>query len=105
MIEVNESELENIMKTKDGPVLIFFHTPFCQTCKIARRMTEIALESLNFRSDAFFAANLNIMPAKAESFEIQSVPCLVLLKDKTIQEKVFAFRSVDYLYRLLAPYK
>lgn len=42
--------------------------------------------------------NLNYFPELAESFAIESVPCLLFLKNGEVVETVYAFHSVPYLY-------
>jgi len=80
----------------DSTGLVYFYTPICGTCKMAGKMLEV-VERL-FPSIDIGKANLNYLPAIAERFEIKSVPCLLLVNKGQIEEKVFAFQSVPYLY-------
>jgi thioredoxin-like negative regulator of GroEL len=81
---------------KEGSVAVFFYTPLCGTCKLGERMLQVITESnpdLPVKK-----VNLNYSPELAEKWEIQSVPCLLLLKNGEEQKKIFAFQSVGYLY-------
>jgi thioredoxin-like negative regulator of GroEL len=42
--------------------------------------------------------NLNFSPELANKFEIESVPCLLIIKDGEVLEMIYAFRSVPFLY-------
>jgi thioredoxin 1 len=78
--------------------VIYFYTPLCGTCKLAKRMLDIvetAIPELNIQS-----CNINTASEIAEKYSIESVPCLIVFKDGEIKEKIYAFQSVDYIYRL-----
>jgi thiol-disulfide isomerase/thioredoxin len=42
--------------------------------------------------------NLNFYPELAEKFQIESVPCLLFIKDGEMVEMIYAFNSVPFLY-------
>ncbi|TYR80039.1 thioredoxin family protein [Priestia megaterium] len=94
MQEWTEQELEAQL-SKGERTLIFFHTPLCGTCQLAKKMltvTEAMIPNLNMG-----ISNLNYMPSKAALFEIESVPCLIEIKHNHVSKKIYAFHSVEHL--------
>ncbi|MBT2574784.1 thioredoxin family protein [Bacillus sp. ISL-51] len=96
MKELQENELESI---KDDVYLLYLYTPFCGTCQLASKMLSVAEEMLP--GVAFYKNNVNYSPVFAKAYQIESVPCFLLLKDGKLVEKGYAFRSVSYLYELI----
>jgi thioredoxin 1 len=85
-----------------GPLAVLVHTPLCGTCKAARRMLEVVEEMMPALPMA--AANLNIMPELAQTFRIESVPCLLIKRPDGGVEKRYRFGSVtELLERLRSP--
>lgn len=82
------------------PTLVYFYTPFCGTCAEAKKMLEIALQSLPIEITAV-SCNMNYASHLARKWEIASVPCLLLFKEGEIQEKIYAFHSASFLFNLL----
>ncbi|MCJ7840304.1 thioredoxin family protein [Lederbergia sp. NSJ-179] len=98
MKESTKDEMLKALERKDS-VVFYFYTPLCGTCQIAGKMLEIVekmLPDLPFKK-----ADLNYLPEMAETFSIESVPCLIHLHDGKIQNKIYAFHSVPYLYETL----
>lgn len=95
MEEWSQQELE-IKIEKEDVVFLYLYTPFCGTCQVAGRMLGIVsgmLSELNWGK-----CNLNYIPQYALKWEIESVPCLVILKNGSMVEKMYAFQSVPFLY-------
>ncbi|MCJ7984244.1 hypothetical protein MUB16_08780 [Priestia sp. OVL9] len=42
-------------------------------------------------------SNLNYMPSKAEVFSIESVPCLIEVKNGEMVKKLYAFHSIEHV--------
>lgn len=85
---------------QQGVVAVFFYTPICGTCKLGERMLQVVeelLPAVNYKK-----INLNYSPELATKLEIQSVPCLTILKNGEVIKKIFAFQSVEYLYHELS---
>lgn len=74
----------------------YLYTPMCGTCQVASKMLEVVEELLPHVE--LGKANLNYVETLAVEQEIESVPCLLIAKDGQIQEKIYAFHSVTYLY-------
>lgn len=75
--------------------LLYFYTPLCGTCQVASRMLEV-VTAMNPHVE-IGKINLNYAPALAEVFAIESVPCLVFIKEGRAIDSIYAFRSVPYL--------
>lgn len=76
--------------------LVYFYTPLCGTCQMAGKMLNV-VEQLYPDMD-MGKVNLNFMPEFAEQFEVESVPCLLFVKDGAVEDKLYAFRSVPFLH-------
>ncbi|WP_045518004.1 thioredoxin family protein [Neobacillus niacini] len=75
--------------------LIYFYTPLCGTCQVASRMLHVIENMVDVKIGKI---NLNYYPELAERFEIESVPCLLFIKDGELLEMIYAFHSVPFLY-------
>jgi len=74
---LNEIELRYEMDNKGKPMAVFLYTPLCGTCKVARRMLEVAEHLLP--SEILSVADVNMMPEIAQEYQIKSVPALLLM--------------------------
>lgn len=96
--EWHEQDLQNLID-QHGNMAILVYTPLCGTCHLARRMLEIVMTLLpDFR---LVQTNIYSIPQYTRTWQIESVPCLLLIRDGMIVRKVYAMRSVDYLYSIL----
>lgn len=98
MEEYTKAEVETFLEERRTGYL-YFYTPMCGTCQVASRMLTVVEQLLP--DVASGKADLNYLPEMAERFEIQSVPCLIVLREGEEQEKIYAFQSVPYLYEKL----
>ncbi|WP_285768368.1 thioredoxin family protein [Peribacillus sp. SI8-4] len=78
---------------------LYLYTPLCGTCQVASKMLEISLQL--FPEMMAGKMNMNYVQTMAETYEIESVPCLLLFKEGQLDKKIYAFQSVPYLYGLL----
>jgi len=94
MKEWSLAELEEFTaQHKSG--LVYLYTPLCGTCQLAEKMM---LVTEKIREDLTIGKiNINYMPTLAEKWKIESVPCLVFVKNGEIAHKITAFHSVPYL--------
>lgn len=94
------SEKEFYDRLKSGQKGAFYlYTPMCGTCQLAGKMLEIVQQI--FPDLPIGKADLNYHPKLAETFYIESVPCLLIFNEEIIVDKIYAFQSVPYLYEKL----
>jgi hypothetical protein len=91
------------MQLEQGDYLLFIHSPFCGTCHVARSMLE-KIESIH-REDIFNEMNASLYPEFMQDCQVESVPCLLIVEESVIKEKLYAFRSVANIYHYLLTYK
>lgn len=101
MNEWSKDDINGIIENKQTAIL-YFYTPLCGTCHVAGKMMDVVAEMI--RDIPFGKADLNYMPEIAEHFSIESVPCLLIMNEGKVLEKVYAFHSVPYLYDLIKKY-
>jgi thioredoxin 1 len=95
MKEITTEEIIQFLN-RDKLSLLYFYTPMCGTCEVAGKMLTVA-EQL-FPQISMVKANLNFSPSIAAHLQIESVPCLIIIKNSTVKEKIYAFQSVSFLY-------
>lgn len=77
----------------------FLYTPLCGTCDVSLRMLKV-VESL-LPDLPIGMANINYLGNAAYDLKIESVPCLLVSNKGEITEKIYAFKSVPFLYEIL----
>lgn len=87
----DEATIKKLLKSHGS--ILFFYTPFCQTCKIAERMLHIVTEAKEMETTVF-TCNLNYFPWVAEALGIKSVPALTVISGNEVNRTLFAFESV-----------
>ncbi|QMV44592.1 thioredoxin family protein [Cohnella cholangitidis] len=81
------------------PFALFVHTPLCGTCLAAKRILAVAVEIVP--EVQVMSANINVMPDLAQTFQIESVPCLLIKRDNGTWIKQYRFPSVTELVEQL----
>ncbi|SDM16111.1 thioredoxin family protein [Sediminibacillus halophilus] len=82
---------------------VFIHTPFCGTCKMAEKMLLI-LEQIE-EDLLFHEMNASLFPGFMQSYQVESVPCLLIVENGRVQEKVYAFQSLMHIQEKLQKYR
>ncbi|HLR09466.1 MAG TPA: thioredoxin family protein [Bacillota bacterium] len=90
-------------RLQQDDLLLYIHTPFCGTCRLARTML-MKIESLH-NKDIFYEMNAAFFPQFMQEAQVESVPCLLIKQDGKIVEKVYVFRSVANIYQYLFAYQ
>lgn len=96
MISLDELQ-EDRLSEYGGKYIVFFHTPLCGTCKVARRMLGIVQATMD--EIPIYSYNANQAGAIVQNWKIQSVPALAYVENGQLVDVQFAFRGVDELYR------
>ncbi|MEI3608553.1 thioredoxin family protein [Pseudogracilibacillus sp. SO10305] len=94
-------EIKQLPLTKDG--FLFIHTPFCGTCHVARSFLQ-KIETTH-KEEIFLEMNGSLFPEFMQENKIESVPCLLIVKDGEIKEKIYTFHSVANIYHYVFEYK
>jgi thiol-disulfide isomerase/thioredoxin len=100
MNEWNRTDLTDFLDRKEIG-LLYFYTPLCGTCQVASRMLQIVEELVEVVSGKM---NLNFYPDLAKNFAVESVPCLLIIRNSEVQETVYAFHSVPFLLDKIKSY-
>ncbi|EIT87148.1 thioredoxin [Fictibacillus macauensis ZFHKF-1] len=95
-----------IQQSNEETVALYIQTPLCGTCKVGKRMVDLALTvyEAEHPSPQLGACNLNEVPELAETYSITSVPCLLFIKRGIAVKQMYAMKSVDYLYENMKNY-
>lgn len=101
MIHVkNEEEFLTKQIIKEDQVsFIYFHTPMCGTCMLARQFLEL-IEKIE-KVPSIYEADINYFKLIAKEWEIKSVPSFVAFKGEKVIEKLYAFESVTKVYEFM----
>lgn len=98
MREYTPKEIDKMISEKNE-LYLYLYTPFCGSCQIAGKMiTDVSnlLPSLNWGK-----SNLNFMPNFAQTWKIESVPCLVVFQNEKLVKKIYTFHSAPFLYKTI----
>lgn len=93
MREWNHNELLAFLTAK-ATGIVYIYTPLCGTCQVASKMMRVVAEMSDLDMGMM---NLNFYPDLAINMAVESVPCLLLIKDGSIVDKIYAFHSVPFL--------
>lgn len=94
----NSEEITSLINEKKH-FFLYLYTPLCGTCQVAGKMLEIVAKL--FPNEIWGKCDLNYIPDFVLEWEIESVPCLLIFNETSIEKKVYAFHSVPYLYELI----
>ncbi|MCQ6279000.1 thioredoxin family protein [Bacillus sp. EB600] len=93
MREWNHDELLAFLTAK-ATGIVYIYTPLCGTCQVASKMMRVVAEMSDLDMGMM---NLNFYPELAVNMAVESVPCLLLIKEGIVVDKIYAFHSVPFL--------
>ncbi|RSK28466.1 thioredoxin [Bacillus sp. HMF5848] len=94
MREIQSDSLEQQLLNNEQ-VLVYLYTPLCGTCQLTKKMLTV-IEDLD-PSVNIAMMNMNYSSTFAEKWKIESVPCLLLIENELKFEKIYAFRSIEFI--------
>ncbi|MHA6251913.1 thioredoxin family protein [Oceanobacillus sp. CAU 1775] len=97
MQEISTEELQS------GNYILFIYTPFCGTCSVARAMLE-NIEAIH-KQTIFYEMNANFEEEFMHEHKVEQVPCLFIMENHEVKEKVYTLHSTGNIYRYLLKYK
>lgn len=94
-METWSREQWELTKQESDSTLYYLYTPICGTCAVASKMMDVI--SVMKPDIPMGKADLNYVKDIAVDYEIESVPCLLITKNGSISDKIYAFQSVPNL--------
>ena len=107
MKEITRNNWEYIIEqSRQEPFFLYLETPLCGTCKVGKRMFEVAVAAVEAGSKSDFSkqtgvCNINSMPELAEKYGITSVPCLLILSRGIAAKRIYALQSAGNIYQTM----
>jgi thioredoxin-like negative regulator of GroEL len=107
MKEITRKNWNNIIEQScEEPFFLYLETPLCGTCKVGKRMFEVAVAAMEAQSDHGKSVkagycNINSMPELAEKYGITSVPCLLILSRGIAAKQMYALESAGKIYQTM----
>ena len=100
MIKLDKTNFEDVVKNKEGMVLVEFYADWCGDCKkIAPVLKEIEKE---FIVPTFGVVNIDESFELAEKYHIMSIPTLIVFKDGKEYGRLVGVKSkLDILTMLI----
>ena len=99
VITINESNFKESVINSKQTVVLDFYADWCGPCKMfAPVLHKLAEENPDV---TFGKINVDEEPALAQSFQIQSIPTVVIIKDGTIKEVLVGLRNKDEIEALI----
>ncbi|WP_349774308.1 thioredoxin family protein [Oceanobacillus luteolus] len=90
-------------KQLNDSYILFIYSTFCGTCTVARAMLEKIEEIHN--QTIFLEMNANFEEPFLHEYKIESVPCLLIVENNEVKEKIYTFYSTGNIYRYLYEYR
>ncbi|KGX92828.1 thioredoxin [Pontibacillus halophilus JSM 076056 = DSM 19796] len=91
------------LDTPSPYTFLYIYTPFCGTCKLARKMLDTVEQTLE--GATIHEMNASLFPDFMQIYKVESVPCLLILNGEKVEERIYAFQSVPYLYETILHYR
>lgn len=101
--EMGEKPLRKLISESSNPVPVFFYTPTCGNCKMARRILDAILHS---QPDiTVVSCNLNLIPRLAIEWQIERNPALLMVGQNGVVKRRYDFFPGEDLAEWMANHK
>jgi thioredoxin 1 len=101
LVEVNEKNFKSEVLEAEGPVLVDFGAVWCGPCKMLDPLVEEMAEDWG---ESVKVVKLDIDVNVAMSFQVMSVPTLMLFKDGEPVERMTGFKPKNKILEKLNPH-
>lgn len=99
MQELSKQEIFQKLADSSSPIALFLYAPICGTCKVTEKMLSIVL---TMEPDIpIFKSDLNFIPELSNEWQIQSVPCIAIVHNGQVVERIYRMESVQNLLNKL----
>lgn len=94
---LERSQAELVQAVRDA--VVYVYTPLCGTCKAGERMMEVVAELAGTSPGApeFVKLNVNYAYELAKEWRIESVPCMIRIKEGRLAGKRYRLGGADEL--------
>ena len=103
MKEINRTNWEQVIEQSiHTPFFLYLETPLCGTCKVGKKMMEVAIETVRAQRGSDLqtgVCNINEIPELADQYGVTSVPCLMVLSRGMAVKKIYALQSAGNIYQ------
>ena len=99
VIEVNEDNFQEEVLNSNTKVLIDFNAEWCGPCKMLRPILDKYAEE--HENTKIVSINVDNNSELAKKYNVFSIPCLVLIKDKEEINRSVGLVSIEDIYKLI----
>lgn len=72
-------------------------TPLCGTCKLAEQFVQIVEQTMD-NEMIWLNVDIHFVPQFVQTYQIESVPCLLVFYEGELRLKTYRFSSVSDIY-------
>ena len=87
IIDLNDEDFDELLKTSDKPVMVDFWAPWCGPCKAIGPTIE-ALSAEYGDKMSFAKVNVDDNPISPSKHGVQAIPTLIFFKDGKVVEQI-----------------
>jgi len=101
MQELSKQDIVQKIADSSSPFALFLYTPLCGTCKVTEKMLSIV--EVMEPEIPLFKSDLNYLLELTTEWQVQSVPCIVIIEEGQVKERIYRMESVENLLNKLRP--
>jgi thioredoxin 1 len=103
VIQVSDQDFDELVLGADRPVLVDFWAEWCVPCHMVSPVVE---EIARDNAERMTAAKVNVddNPRVTATYNIRSIPTLLLFKDGEVKAQVIGARGKDAILREIEPH-